>query len=107
MNVFSYIEKQRAAGKKMLAVLLDPEKTPIAFLPTLCTYLSQSCVDLIFVGGSTDPTSIDTFIKALKVQLSSVQSPVLSSFQVVFNSSLLRQMHFSFSHFFRVVILRC
>ncbi len=78
MNVFSYIEKQRTAGNKMFAVLLDPEKTPISSLPQLCTYLSQSHIDFIFVGGSTDSTSIDTFIKALKVQLSNVQCPVSS-----------------------------
>ncbi len=70
MNVFAYIAQQRKAGKKMLAVLLDPEKTCIYDLPMVCGYIANSKVDFVFVGGSTDSDSMDAFIIALKKHIS-------------------------------------
>ncbi len=83
-SAFSYIAQHRTANKKMLAVLLDPEKTQTSDLPALCTYLTQSPIDFIFIGGSTDaqsPTtqSIDTFVRTLKEQLSTNHSSLTTN----------------------------
>ncbi len=87
LSAFAYIEELRKLKKKMLAVLLDPEKTPVSSLSQLCTYLSQSHVDFIFVGGSTGTQSLDTFVRILKLHLSIVHCP-LSSRIILFPGSL-------------------
>ncbi len=90
-STFSYIAQHRTANKKMLAVLLDPEKTPISSLPSLCTYLNQSSVDFIFIGGSTDSTSIDTFVRTLKKEFAVQSSPLYGGIRgglVLFPGSL-------------------
>ncbi len=90
-GAFAYIKEQSKGKKKMLAVLLDPEKTPISSLPSLCTYLNQSSVDFIFIGGSTDSTSIDTFVRTLKKEFAVQSSPLYGGIRgglVLFPGSL-------------------
>ncbi len=90
-GTFAYIKEQCKGKKKMLAVLLDPEKTPISSLPSLCTYLNQSSVDFIFIGGSTDSTSIDTFVRTLKKEFAVQSSPLYGGIRgglVLFPGSL-------------------
>lgn len=59
MEVMNTILSARAAGKKLLAVLLDPEKS---FHPEL---FAQALPDLIFVGGSTG-TNAEKLVHTLK-----------------------------------------
>ena len=59
MEVMNTILSARAAGKKLLAVLLDPEKP---FHPEL---FAQAQPDLIFVGGSTG-TNAEKLVHTLK-----------------------------------------
>ena len=59
MEVMNTILSARAAGKKLLAVLLDPEKP---FHPEL---FAQALPDLIFVGGSTG-TNAEKLVHTLK-----------------------------------------
>ncbi len=95
-RALQYIEEQRKLKKKMLAVLLDPEKTQTSDLPALCTYLTQSPIDFIFIGGSTDaqsPTtqSIDTFVRTLKKEFAVQSSPLYGGIRgglVLFPGSL-------------------
>lgn len=64
MEVMNTILSARAAGKKLLAVLLDPEKP---FHPEL---FAQALPDLIFVGGSTG-TNAEKLVLNLKSSIPS------------------------------------
>ncbi len=77
MSIYEQIESKRKAGKKMLAVLLDPEKTSLSDLPMLCTYLAQSAIDFIFIGGSTGSQSIDEFVKQLSIINCQLSIPIV------------------------------
>lgn len=66
MQVYEQIMSRKAAGKKTLALLLDPEKTRLTDLPRLCHYAEEGGIDLIFVGGSGYYAHIDNFVKELK-----------------------------------------
>lgn len=46
------LEADRAAGRRRLAVLLDPDKLSDRRLPELCRHLRTSGVDLLLFGGS-------------------------------------------------------
>ncbi len=69
MNIRAYIENQRAAGKHMLAVLIDPDKMTASHLPAWSKYLTNCPVDFIFIGGSTGTQSIDHFVRTLRKAL--------------------------------------
>lgn len=58
----------------MLAVLLDPEKTPLKALPPLCRILAESPVDFVLVGGSGYLADTGAFVRCLKEQM---DKPVL------------------------------
>ena len=67
MNIYQDILLAKQHGKKLLAVLIDPEKTTIEQLPTLVKLIHQSIATHIFVGGSTDQhNTIEPVIVALK-----------------------------------------
>ena len=51
-SVLQYIVKSKKIGKKLLAVLLDPDKVNLEDLPGLSKKINQNA-DFIFVGGST------------------------------------------------------
>ncbi len=53
MAIKSYIADHIARRRKMLAVLVDPEKADAASLGRLCTLINEGQPDFIFVGGST------------------------------------------------------
>lgn len=63
-NLLTQIISNKAAGKKMLALLLDPEKTKIDSL----AFTQQTKPDMIFVGGSTGGDTTD-FVRSLRTKM--------------------------------------
>jgi phosphoglycerol geranylgeranyltransferase len=68
MSVLSTLKERRNAGKKSIAVLLDPDKiedtSKILPLINLC---SESCVDFFFVGGSlVTTTNLSEIVRKIK-----------------------------------------
>lgn len=70
MNVYEQIVHNRAAGRKMIAVLLDPDKCPAAGVGTLCRRVSAAGPDFVFVGGSGGVQAVDGLVASLKARLS-------------------------------------
>ncbi|GGG95161.1 geranylgeranylglyceryl phosphate synthase [Polaribacter pacificus] len=67
MNIYKNILSAKTDQKKLLAVLLDPEKVDIEKLPSFLDKIHKSMVTHIFVGGSTDENQqIETLVNALK-----------------------------------------
>lgn len=54
MNIYQNILSAKKQGKKLLAVLIDPEKIEIQNIPAFFEKVHQSITTHIFVGGSTD-----------------------------------------------------
>lgn len=54
MNIYQNILSAKENGKKLLAVLIDPEKVDFKNLPSFFKKVHQSITTHIFVGGSTD-----------------------------------------------------
>lgn len=54
MNIYQNILQAKKQGKKLLAVLIDPEKIEIQNIPAFFKKVHQSITTHIFVGGSTD-----------------------------------------------------
>ncbi len=52
MNILDRIREKRSQGKKMFAVLVDPDKTGDRDLEALCKVANECGVDFFFVGGS-------------------------------------------------------
>ncbi len=51
-SLLLYINKAKSQGKKLLAILLDPDKVHLKDVPTILKKIENS-VNFIFVGGST------------------------------------------------------
>ena len=68
MNIiYNKILSAKLKGKKLLAVLLDPDKLDLSQVSETVININQSKVDFIFVGGSTVKNGItDRFVKELK-----------------------------------------
>ncbi len=54
MNIYQNILSAKKESKKLLAVLIDPEKIDIKNIPAFFEKVHQSITTHIFVGGSTD-----------------------------------------------------
>lgn len=54
MNIYQNILSAKQQNKKLLAVLIDPEKMDIQNIPSFFEKVHQSIATHIFVGGSTD-----------------------------------------------------
>ena len=54
MNIYQNILQAKKKGKKLLAVLIDPEKIDLENIPSFFEKVHQSIATYIFVGGSTD-----------------------------------------------------
>lgn len=54
MNIYKNILSAKQSGKKLLAVLIDPEKIAIQNIPSFFEKVHQSIITHVFVGGSTD-----------------------------------------------------
>lgn len=64
MNLLNHINDQRKQGKKLLAILIDPDK--VVDVKVLIDSLKQYPPDLIFVGGSrVDKETFDQIIKSI------------------------------------------
>lgn len=54
MNIYQNILLAKKQGKKLLAVLIDPEKIAVENIPSFFEKVHSSIATHIFVGGSTD-----------------------------------------------------
>lgn len=52
MEVYSRIKEKAIAGKKQLAVLIDPDKHQVSDFAVLAQKLSKYSIDYFFIGGS-------------------------------------------------------
>jgi putative glycerol-1-phosphate prenyltransferase len=66
-NLLKQIQIAKKNKQKLLAVLLDPDKTSLDNLPAVIHNINHSTVDFIFVGGSLLFTNVlDEFISIIK-----------------------------------------
>ena len=66
-NIYSDILKSKRSNKKLLAILLDPDKINLNKVETLIEKINQSPATHIFVGGSTVENNIlDELITTIK-----------------------------------------
>ncbi len=66
-SILAYIQKSSKKGKKILAVLLDPDKTSVQKIPSILKRIIKLKADFIFVGGSfVKNGTTDLFVKKLK-----------------------------------------
>lgn len=69
-NIYQEIVQAKAADRKLLAILLDPDQVDYEQLPKLTDTISQSPATHIFVGGSLVETNkIDFLVQFLKDHL--------------------------------------
>ena len=68
-SVLTIIENHRAAGKKMLAVLVDPDKCSEQHLLKLLPQLKAHTPDFVFVGGSQLKISFAHLIDVFRSEL--------------------------------------
>ena len=54
MNIYQNIVSAKKEGKKLLAVLIDPEKMDLKHIPCFFEKIHNSIATHIFIGGSTD-----------------------------------------------------
>ncbi len=67
MNVYQNLQASRKAGKKLFAILIDPDKQSKKELKQIVEKAKLAKVDLFFVGGSLlTNDSLDSCIKTLK-----------------------------------------
>jgi phosphoglycerol geranylgeranyltransferase len=67
MQVYSHIVESKRKGKKLFAVLVDPDKTTSAKAATLAAQAQKAEVDFLFVGSSLLTNgNLDSCIDALK-----------------------------------------
>lgn len=65
-SVLSHIKKSVAQGKKLLAILIDPQSTSLEEIPELCKRIDNNKADFIFVGGSdVTPGLTETIVKEI------------------------------------------
>ena len=66
MSILEEITEKKAAGKKQLAVLIDPDKYTDEVAERFASSVAQAKPDYIFVGGSLTASSTDDAIKHIK-----------------------------------------
>ena len=75
MTIYQNIVAAKKENKKLLAILIDPEKTAIEQISDLVIKINQSPATHIFIGGSiVEQVSIDALIRELKKEC---QLPIL------------------------------
>jgi len=68
-NIYKNIVETRHEDKRLLAVLVDPEKVTIQQLPSFLEKVNASIATHIFVGGSTDSNNkTESVVKTIKEQ---------------------------------------
>lgn len=69
-QLYNDIIRDKAENKKLLAILLDPEKLLISRIKGLCDKINQSPATHIFIGGSTyNGNHLDELVKEIKQYL--------------------------------------
>ncbi len=68
-SIYKKILLNREAGRKMIAVLLDPDQCRGRVLASTVAALKSNSPDFIFVGGSHTINSIDSLIEVLKEEI--------------------------------------
>ncbi|MHA7842144.1 MAG: phosphoglycerol geranylgeranyltransferase [Winogradskyella sp.] len=67
MTIYSHIKTSIAEGERLLAVLIDPDKTELDTIESVITKINQSIATHIFVGGSEVGEGVtETIVKAIK-----------------------------------------
>lgn len=67
MNVYQYIQESRNAGKKLFAILIDPDKQNKEELKQIVEKAKSAKADLLFVGGSLlTNDSLNSCLETLK-----------------------------------------
>ena len=66
--IYDRILKNREQGRKMLAVLVDPDKCDPRFMADFAAWVRGSSPDFIFVGGSLVSESTDNAVRYLKAE---------------------------------------
>lgn len=67
MNIYQNILSAKKDGKKLLAVLIDPEKMELKHVPVFFEKVHKSIATHIFVGGSTDKNNqLEQLVSAIK-----------------------------------------
>lgn len=67
MNVYQHIQDSRTAGKKLFAILIDPDKQGKEELKQIVDKAKSAKADLFFVGGSLlTNDSLDSCLETLK-----------------------------------------
>ncbi|WP_445725527.1 geranylgeranylglyceryl/heptaprenylglyceryl phosphate synthase [Flavobacterium sp.] len=77
-SVLEFIQNASKKGEKLLAILLDPDKTSVEEIPAISKRIESINTDFIFVGGSfVKPGITDVFVQKLKenTQISVVLFP--------------------------------
>jgi len=65
--ILAHIQKSSKKGKKLLAILLDPDKTTSTEIPSISKRIESLKANFIFVGGSFVEKGItDVFVQKLK-----------------------------------------
>ena len=75
-SVYTKILSSKKKGKKLLAILLDPEKIDLSTISETIKKINEKKIDFIFVGGSTVKNGI-TDIVVQKIKLLTTISIVL------------------------------
>ena len=66
-KILEQIKKAKDSNKKLLAILLDPDKIELSNLPLVINKINKSTANLIFVGGSLlFKNVLDEFVKIVK-----------------------------------------
>jgi putative glycerol-1-phosphate prenyltransferase len=66
MSILEEITEKKAAGKKQLAVLIDPDKFNGEVAERFISSVAKAKPDYIFVGGSLTASSTDEAIRRIK-----------------------------------------
>lgn len=66
-SILNYIQKAKKNNQKLLAVLLDPDKTSLKTIPDVVQQINESSAHFIFVGGSLLFNNVlDEFVQIVK-----------------------------------------
>lgn len=67
MNIYNEICTAKVTKKKLLAILIDPDKTKITEIENICQKINQSPATHLFIGGSiVEQICIDSLIIEIK-----------------------------------------
>ena len=91
--IYQEILKSKSENKKLLAILLDPDKLTLDTIPFLVEKINQSPATHLFVGGSSfEGTNLNEIILKIKLETT---LPIYF-FLVILHRFLTTQMEFYF-----------